>query len=247
MDPYIVKELLHFCNISPKKCTHLDRCVIDYYDLTFVLRGSMVYILNGSSVTLSENDAILLPPGTVRERPAGNGRVHYVSFNFVPHDGSVLPLELFLKSAITREIRSLCGVFSEQHISPFYHSYEKIVNILNCILYELIDRFTIGSNDKNVIAALKFIDENLTHRITVDDIAAAVHLSRDHLAHSFKRELGRSVIDYVNERRMLLAKSLIQSGEMSLSDVSDTLGYESYSYFSRVFKRYFGVSPVRMR
>lgn len=247
MEEYIVKELLHFCNIMPKRCSRIDSHVIGYYDLTFVLRGSMEYFVNGESVTLLENDAILLPPGTARGRSAGESRVHYVSYNFLPYDGSVLPQEIYLKNAVTREMRSLCDIFSEQHISPFYHSREKQVSVLNCILYELIDRFTLGSNDKNVMAALKYIDENLTRRITVDDIAAAVHISRDHLAHSFKREISRSVIDYVNERRMLLARSMIRSGEMSLSDISDTLGYDSYSYFSRVFKRYFGVSPIKYR
>ena len=74
-----------------------------------------------------------------------------------------------------------------------------------------------------------------------------MHLSRDYIAHIFKRELGKSVIDYVNERRMKIAKNMIGEGKYSLVEISDRLGYTSYSYFSRVFKRYFGVSPIRYK
>ncbi len=247
MDKYIVKDLLHFCNIAVKKISKIERRTIDYFDLTFVIKGQMQYTVNDRTVTLRENDAILLPPGTLRSRTPLDGDAHYVSFNFTAYDEGVLPTKLFYKNVITKEIRSLASVFSEQHISAFYHSHEKMANILNCILFELIDTVSLGSNDKNVLSVLKYIDENLTERITISEIGKAVHLSNDYISHCFKRELGRSVMDYVNERRMLLARNMISGGEMSLTDIAEALGYESYSYFSRVFKRYFGVSPIRYR
>ncbi len=247
MEKYIVKDLLHFCNVSPKRCSKINRGEIDYFDLTFVLKGELEYTVNGRTVMIRENDAILLTPGTERSRTSGNSEVHYVSFNFRAYDDTVLPTKLFYRNVITNEIRSLASVFSEQHISAFYHSHEKIANILNCILFELIDALSLGSSDKNVIAVLKYINENLTHRITISDISKAVHLSNDYVSHCFKRELGRSVMDYVNERRMLLARNMIKSGEVPLNDIADSLGYDSYSYFSRVFKRYFGVPPIRYR
>lgn len=247
MDKYIVSELLHFCNVSPKICTRINRAAIDYFDLTFVLKGQLEYTVNGRDVTICENDAILLPPGTERARRQGMSEVHYVSFNFRAFDDSILPRGLFYPSVITEEIRALVSVFSEQHISSFYHSHEKTANILNCILFELLDAVSLGSNDKNVVAVLKYIDENLTEKISLADISKAVHLSNDYISHIFKRETGKSVMDYVNERRMLMARNMIEGGEVALTDVAEALGYESYSYFSRVFKKYFGVSPIRYR
>ncbi|MBQ8250204.1 MAG: AraC family transcriptional regulator [Clostridia bacterium] len=247
MDKYIVKDLLHFCNVTVKRSTKIEWRTIDYFDLTFVIKGQLHYTINDRIVVLRENDAILLPPGTLRSRPSVDGDVHYVSFNFTAYDEGVLPTKLYYENAITREIRSLASVFSEQHLSAFYHSHEKMTNILNCILFEFIDTVSLGSNDKNVLSVLKYIDENLTERITIGEIGRAVHLSNDYISHCFKRELGRSVMDYVNERRMLLARNMISGGEMSLTDIAEALGYDSYSYFSRVFKRYFGVSPIRYK
>lgn len=129
-------------------------------------------------------------------RPPLDWDVHYVSFNFTAYDEDVLPTKLIYKNVITEEIRSLASVFSEQHISAFYHSHEKMANILNCILFELIDTVSLGSNDKNVLTVLKYIDENLTECITIGEISKAVHLSNDYISHCFKRYFGVSPIRY---------------------------------------------------
>lgn len=247
MIEYIVKELIHFCNLSQKGMTAIERSTIDFYDFSFVMKGSLEYVINGEKITLRENDAILLPPGTVRERRETFVDVHFVSFNFTAYDGTVPNTTYFLPDTVNREMRLLCAVFSEKHISSYYHHEEKMANILNCLLLELFDSIAFRTNDENVVSILKYIDANFTNRITLSDISAAVHLSKDYIAHIFKKELGKSVIDYVNERRMQIAKNMIGEGKYSLTLISEKLGYTSYSYFSRVFKHYFGVSPIKYK
>ena len=53
--------------------------------------------------------------------------------------------------------------------------------------------------------------------------------------------------EYVNERKMLLAKEFILNREMSLADISTYLGYDNYNYFSRLFKQYLGVTPISLK
>lgn len=247
MEKYIVKELLHFCNLSQKGLNEIKRSKIDFYDFSFILRGEVEYIINGESVVLRENDAILLPPGTYRARCRCSSDVHFVSFNFAANKGSVPSTKYYLPDTVNREMRLLCAVFSESHISSYYHHVQKMTNILNCLLLELFESIAFRTNDENVVAILKYIDANLTNRITLSDISAAVHLSKDYVAHIFKKELGKPIVDYVNERRMQIAKNMIGEGKYSLVEVSDRLGYTSYSYFSRVFKRYYGVSPIKYK
>ena len=64
-----------------------------------------------------------------------------------------------------------------------------------------------------------------TYKISLADISKAVHLSNDYISHIFKRETGKSVMDYVNERRMLMARNMIEGGEVALTDVAEALGY----------------------
>ncbi len=247
MTAYPVTELLHFCNISVKKSLEMGEQIINYYDLTFVLRGRLVYYINGKKCELLKNDAILLPPGTRRSRVGLCEDVSYASFNFKVEDGFKLPDSLFLPSLVNEEMRTLLSAFSQSHLSPLYHSEEKLKNLLNYMLFEISDVLELKSNDKNIAAIIKYIDAHISERIALEDIAREVHLSREYLSYLFKKQLGKTVIEYVNERKMLIAKNMLQTGNMSASDIAESLGFENYGYFSRVFKKHFNTSPKRYK
>ena len=247
MTPYIIKDIYHYCNVSVNKCKQINKHRISYYDLTFVFKGSMTYLADGQTYVLNENDAILLPPGTVRQRMAGEQKVQYVSFNFQILPNCELLISPFLKNIITQDIRKLINVFSQTHLSPKYHSKEKLCNLLNYILYELLDAVSLQSNHSEVIKIEKYIDENITKKITLEMLSNHVHLSKEYIAYIFKKNVGKTVIEYVNERKMMYAKYMIQEGTLSLQDVAKNLGYENYSYFSKVFKKQFNTSPVNFK
>ena len=78
-------------------------------------------------------------------------------------------------------------------------------------------------------------------------IPAEYVAARGERARSYAARCGKTVTEYINEQKMLLARSIIESGEMSLLDISEYLGYNNYNYFCRVFKRVFGVPPTKMR
>ena len=243
MEAYLVKNLSHFCNISVKKSREMPDTVIKFYDLTFVMKGRLLYNINGEECEIGKNDAILLPPGTMRSRVELDEEVSYASFNFQLNEGVTLPDRLFLSNVVTEEIRTLLSAFSQTHISPLYHSEEKAQNLLNYILFEILDVLSYESNDKNVGAIIRFIDDRVSERITLSMISDHVHLSREYVAYIFKRETGKTVIEYINERKMLLAKDMIQNGNMTLGEVAQRLGFENYGYFSRCFKKHFNTSP----
>ncbi len=247
MEAYLVKKLLHFCNISVKKSHEMPDTMIRFYDLTFVMKGRLLYYINGEKCEIGKNDAILLPPGTLRSRVGLDEEVSYASFNFQLNEGVTLPDRLFLSNVVTEEIRTLLSAFSQTHISPLYHSEQKAQNLLNYILFEILDVLYYESNDKNVSTIIRFIDEHMGERITLSMISDHVHLSREYIAFLFKRELGKTVIEYINERKMLIAKDMIQNGSMLLSEIADRLGYENYGYFSRCFKKHFNTSPKSFR
>ena len=247
MNAYPVKELRHFCNRKLKECSPIPCQKIQFYDLTFVLRGRMVYYKNGEKFEMHKGDAILLSPGDVRSRDHIPEEVAYASFNFILNDGFEITDKAFLSGVITDEIYSLLSVFSQTHISPFYHSTEKAVNMLNYIIFEIMDSVTLQSNDNNVVKMIKYIDEHINERITLSFVSEHVHLSREYTAHIFKREVGKTVIEYVNERKMLIAKSMMREENVSLHEIAQRLGYENYGYFSRCFKKHFNTSAKQFQ
>ncbi|MBE6883355.1 MAG: AraC family transcriptional regulator [Ruminococcaceae bacterium] len=247
MKNYIVQKIRHYCNISVDNCSAIDKERIDFYDLTFVCSGSMTYIADGKKITLKRNDALFLRPGTERIRLQGTEPVKYVSFNFDIYPDVELPFESYMPNCISAEIRNLAATFPQSHLLPYYHSKEKAVNMLNYILFELLDIVSLGTNNGYVIKIAKYVDEHMNEKISLRDVSAYTDLSREYTAAIFKREMGKTLTDFINERKMLVAKELILSSGMGLCDIAAHLGYENYNYFSRLFKRYFDNTPIRVK
>lgn len=85
--------------------------MIRYYDLTFVMKGRMVYRSNGTEYIVRKNDAIFLRPGTLRERDYEEIDVKYVSYNFHLAEGVSVDLPEYMPSIVTEEIRQLLASF----------------------------------------------------------------------------------------------------------------------------------------
>ena len=92
-------------------------------------------------------------------------------------------------------------------------------------------------------STVRYINENYANIKSIDDIANAVFVSKYHLCHSFTRHLGISVITYLNTVRIRAAEEFISEGKHSLGEIADLCGFNSLSYFSKVFKAQRGVAP----
>ncbi len=247
MEYYLVSELLHYCNVTLKKCGRILPNKIDYYDFTFVLDGKLVYYADRKRIVLEKNDALFLPPGTLRARDAGTDTVHFVSFNFHSFPDVSFPFDNYMPKCITSNIKKLLTVYPPSHLSATYHSREKCANMLNFMLYELLDVASLKCSNEHVVKILNYIEEHITEKLTLQVMCSYVNLSREYTSYIFKKEMGKTLTDYVNERKMLLAKELILNGEMSLTDISTYLGFDNYNYFSRLFKQYLGITPISLK
>lgn len=89
---------------------------------------------------------------------------------------------------------------------------------------------------------VKYIEVHIMEPIHLSDAAAETGVSSAYLSTMFKKEMGYNFIEYVNLRKIELARQMLQDGKM-VYEVSELLGFENSTYFSRVFKRYTDVSP----
>ena len=115
------------------------------------------------------------------------------------------------------------------------------------MLLELLDVTTLKSSNEHVHNIIKYIDENITEKLTLQSVSQEIGLTKEYTATIFKKETGRTVTEYINERKMLLAKDFIIHNKMGLNDISEYLGFDNYNYFSRIFKRYFKTTPSDVR
>lgn len=94
---------------------------------------------------------------------------------------------------------------------------------------------------ENIIEKAKiYIEKHICEELSVETIAESVFLSRSHFAREFKRLTGDSVMDYVIQKRMNLAISLIKEGEQSQKKIAFSVGYSDLKYFQRSFKKHTG-------
>ncbi len=89
----------------------------------------------------------------------------------------------------------------------------------------------------------KYIEDHLSEDMSVSKLANMVYVSPDHLTRSFKKRLGQTVSDYILQKRMILAGELLRDRKMTITMVSDCVGFANYSYFTEQFKKYYKMTP----
>lgn len=96
--------------------------------------------------------------------------------------------------------------------------------------------------DKTIEEVLSYINSNLENDLSIDTIASKFFISKYYLMRKFKSQIGSSIHNYVIQKRLILAKSLISDG-LNMSNVCYKCGFNDYSSFVRAFKKVYGVSP----
>ena len=96
--------------------------------------------------------------------------------------------------------------------------------------------------DKTIEGVLNYINSNLENDLSIDTIASEFFISKYYLMRKFKNQIGSSIHNYVVQKRLILARSLISDG-LSMSSVCSRCGFNDYSSFVRAFKKVYGVSP----
>lgn len=89
----------------------------------------------------------------------------------------------------------------------------------------------------------EYIDSHLESDLSVRELANMVYVSPDHLTRTFKKKYGKTVSDYILEKRMDLAGVLLRREDLTITMVSDSVGFGNYSFFTEQFKKVYGMTP----
>lgn len=121
-------------------------------------------------------------------------------------------------------------------------------------LQETLDAFTenmfdyIPSKNHDVIKkAIHYISQNFSFPITLEEVADHVHLNPAYFSSMFKQSTGSSFKEYLNMIRIEESKRLLANTDYTIIDIAIAAGFEDQSYFSRVFKKFTGITPRQYR
>lgn len=93
----------------------------------------------------------------------------------------------------------------------------------------------------------EYVKENYMNEISFLDLAKVCHVSRSHLSALFKKEVGCSFPEYLVNFRIHKAAKLLKEENLMVSEVAELVGYQDVAHFSKMFKKYMGVSPKTVK
>ncbi len=92
-----------------------------------------------------------------------------------------------------------------------------------------------------------YIKSNYMNKITLEDIAEHVFLSKSHLSKIFNKEMNTTISAFINKIRIEKSKHLLKDGSLSIADIANLTGFDDQSYFTKQFKIFTGISPKKFR
>lgn len=126
-----------------------------------------------------------------------------------------------------------------------------LLSLLICITrlydYQQGASMPMVSDQMDIDQLLRYISINYGSKLSLDILAANMHLSREYLCRYFKKHTGKTIFDYVREVRIAQAKHLLRTSSHTIADIGNLCGYPSVSSFQRAFRAEEGISPGEFR
>jgi len=142
-----------------------------------------------------------------------------------------------MSDAVIRNIETL-------NTLPELKKYEyEIVHIFT----DLVNNTTESKYEYPISKIVDYIYENITSKITVNDLCTITHLSADYISRLFNQKVGMSITDYIQRKKVEASKSFLLYKDISITDIAAIFDFCNHGYYSKVFKKHTGYSPVEFR
>jgi AraC-like DNA-binding protein len=239
------------------------------YELTLITKGTGKRLVGDCYESFEAGDLVLLGPGLSHTWSSNKIKKKNVSAVVIQFS------EDFIKNFLKlREFEKIINLLSVSDRGLFFHNasmlreeienlpersgVEKVTALLN-ILQKLTSQnykklcseyfnAVKGEETENRINKVcQYIQKNAAKDITLDRVATLIHLSRSAFSKFFKRATGKTFSDYVNDIRIGNACYLLTESDKAVSEIAFQTGFDSLTYFNRVFLKKKGVTPRDFR
>lgn len=208
----------------------------DELECLTILDGTLDFQLNESVISLQKGSTLIVLPGAIhRNLPKPEDTV----FMRILANPALLTANEEIREKLVRPL--LQNASREYFYIPAGSDDAPKVQRL---LRELQASFSDRAVQKDMV---HFIYEHYQEKITLADISAAGKVSRSKCCSLFKIYMGSSPIDFVNDYRLEVSRSLLQYTDTSVADIAFNCGFTSQSYFTKLFSRTFHMTPTEFR
>lgn len=244
----------------------------DFNKIVIFIRGDVTYCIEGKSYELKPYDIVLVNSGEIHRPIVNNTETYeriiiYISTNFINNyktdrynlnycfeqakqeKSNVLRVNMTEKSKLYQVLRELeHSINAKEYASELYDNLlflEFMIHLNRMALADNISYISDNYSNDKIRQIIDYIHAHLKEDMNIDTIANALYINKHYLMHLFKSETGYTVGNYITNKRLILAKEMIQNG-IPVTQACYECGYRNYSSFFRAYKKHYNDAPKDM-
>lgn len=248
--PLFVTEFGYSSHKSSKTVGPWSR---EIYILHYVVRGECAF----SGFTVSAGQSFLIAKGLRHGFVTSDEYEHFwIGFNGNAAEKvfEVFGLDIRLHQLLFPDDGKFAETLFYNVLERLKNGKEEILDTVVCSvlmsMLPLLKKEKSSEDDRGVNYAEKariFIETNYAHPIKMSETAKEIHITEKYMYRLFTDRYGMSPQQFLVKTRMEAAEKMLIEREMSVKEVSLSVGYSSLPSFSKTFKKYFGFSPAALR
>lgn len=244
-----------------------------YFEIAYVLNGSIEHICNGEKRTLQTGDAVLLRPGDLHTYKRFQNNAECIHRDLCISQNLFADVCNFLNENLFEQIKNrpqcLYVELTGEQISYFENCWTKINSLFEkssldnsdaimpslkaalATILSVIDLPQFEQQQTNYPTWLKNMLSRFTKRIYIQGgihaIIEGIPYDQSHICRVFKKYMGKTITEHLNDVRLKWAKSFLENSNMNIPEITGEIGFASESYFTKLFKKRYGMPPQQYR
>lgn len=249
--------------------------VHDEYEIYYLLEGERYYFIGNQTYLVKEGSIVFINKGQIHKTGAAGKLYHdrilielkEEPFNSFLSSVSDLSLSEFFSTYFgvlkldgngQNYVKSqLLGIADELHQKQPQFNAMAMMKLSSLLIYamrcnlrdktQLVSSLANTAKHKKVSEVASYIVSHAAEARSLDDLAKRFFISKCYLSRIFKEVTSFTVSEYININRVQKAQKMLLDSDLSITQISDSLGYESITYFEKVFSKFTETSPLKYR
>ena len=243
----------------------------DELEIIYIRNGSIYIAIDKDLFTGTGGSFFIVNPGELHYMGSNDLNADYYTILF-PLEFISFQSNDYVENMLFKPMRSSHVILT--HSLPYSEIYAEIISLLEKLIYinkyekgfyqldckillleilsnilsipDILVKKTSNASDMRR-EIITYVNDNYLEKITLSDLADEFHMSEKYISRYFKKHFNITFSKYVNHMRLLYAKNLLDTTNISITDVALSSGFPNVSYFIRSFKESYGKTPFSYR
>ncbi len=250
--------------------------VHDEYEIYYLLEGERHYFIENKTYLVKEGSIVFINKGQIHKTGVAGGKSYHdrilielkaEPFQTFLSSSCGISLSRFfsanygvlkLDSSGQNYVKSLLlGIAEELRQKQPHYTAVAMMKLSSLLIYALrsnlrdnarqVSNLAMTAKHKKVSEVASYITSHSAEARSLDDLAKRFYISKCYLSRIFKEVTSFTVSEYININRIQKAQQLLLDTDLSITEIAATLGYESITYFEKVFSNFTETSPLKYR